>query len=82
VAVLRNLGINHANISHSRLFFLERRYDMSTSGLYHMQGTVGFAQVGAISYIKKEIHYSLIPQPKMIRCPCCGSTTVVTRGSV
>jgi transposase len=63
-------------------FPLERRYDMSTSELHHMQGTIGFTQVGRVSFLKNEIHYSLIAQPKMIRCPCCGSANVVTRGSV
>jgi transposase len=47
-----------------------------------MQGTAGFTQVGQILYKKRNVEYSIVPQPRMIRCPCCGSTNVVKRGSV
>jgi transposase len=47
-----------------------------------MQGVVGFTQVGAVRDTQKEVRYSVSPQAKMIRCPCCGSPDVVRRGSV
>jgi transposase len=55
---------------------------MSTSELYHMQGIVGFTQVGGVRYNLREVHYSVAPQAKMIKCSCCGSPDVVRRGSV
>ncbi|MDR1314878.1 MAG: transposase family protein [Deltaproteobacteria bacterium] len=46
-----------------------------------MQGTVGWTQVGGARFAKDEVHYRLVPQEKMIRCPCCHSPRVVKLGS-
>jgi hypothetical protein len=55
---------------------------MSTSELYHTQGTKNWNQTGAIKYIGSDVIYSLEPHPRIIRCPCRRNEKVATRGSI
>jgi transposase len=54
---------------------------MSTSELYHGQGIKGYTQ-RSVEYKGKDIIYHLVPQPNLIKCPCCGSLKVTTHGKV
>jgi hypothetical protein len=55
---------------------------MKTSNLFHIQGSAGFTQVGAVRYVGHDVIYQLALQPSRIKCPKCGSHEVGRRGSV
>jgi transposase len=54
---------------------------MSISILYHSQGISDYSYYRTI-YEGGEIIYKIRPQPRLIRCPICGSKDVSPRGSV
>jgi hypothetical protein len=53
---------------------------MTKRDLYHIQRIVGYDQVGRVQYSGNTVIYQLDPQPKMIKCRCCGSTDVISPG--
>ena len=55
---------------------------MSTSDLYHMQGCKGWTQVPGTKYGKRGTIFKIVPQPRMLKCPVCGSPNVTRKGSV
>jgi transposase len=55
---------------------------MSTSEHYHIQGAVGFDQIGGVTYEGHNVIYRLVLKEERIKCPKCGNTHVHKRGTV
>jgi ribosomal protein S27E len=54
---------------------------MSISEHYHIQGAVGFDQIGGVTYEGHNVIYHLVLKEKRIKCSKCGNTHVHKRGT-